>query len=76
MEFEKIQEIIAGVLKIDKNQITLDKSFEDDLEADSLDRVEIIMQLEDVLGVEIPDEAAENIKTVGDAMEEIQKLTG
>lgn len=76
MEFEKVQEIIAGVLKIDKDQITLDKSFEDDLEADSLDRVEIIMQLEDVLGVEIPDEVAENIKTVGDAMEEIQKLAG
>ena len=76
MDFEKVQEIIAGVLKIDKDQITPDKSFEEDLEADSLDRVEIIMQLEDVLGVEIPDEVAENIKTVGDAMEEIQKTAG
>ena len=76
MEFEKVQEIIAGVLKIDKSQITPDKNFEDDLNADSLDRVEIIMQLEDVLGVDIPDEVAENIKTVGDAMDEIQKVTG
>lgn len=76
MEFEKIQEIIADVLKIEPEQITPEKSFEDDLGADSLDRVEIIMQLEDELGVEIPDEVAENIKTVGDAMEEIRKVNG
>lgn len=76
MEFEKIQEIIARVLKIEPELITLEKSFEDDLGADSLDRVEIIMQLEDELGVEIPDEVAENIKTVGDALEEIRKVNG
>ncbi|MCJ7834240.1 acyl carrier protein [Cuneatibacter sp. NSJ-177] len=76
MEFEKIQEIIASVLKIEPELITLEKSFEDDLGADSLDRVEIIMQLEDELGVEIPDEVAENIKTVGDALEEIRKVNG
>ena len=76
MEFEKIQEIIASVLKIEPELITLEKSFEDDLGADSLDRVEIIMQLEDELGVEIPDEVAENIKTVGDALEELRKVNG
>ena len=76
MEFDKIQEIIASVLKIEPELITLEKSFEDDLGADSLDRVEIIMQLEDELGVEIPDEVAENIKTVGDALEEIRKVNG
>jgi len=54
----------------------MDKSFEDDLGADSLDRVEIIMQLEDALGIEIPDEVAERIVTVGDAVEEIKKVVG
>lgn len=76
MEFEKLQEIIAKTLQIDPEKITPDKSFEDDLGADSLDRVEIIMQMEDILNIEIPDEAAENIVTVGDAMEEIKKIVG
>jgi len=76
MEFEKIQEIIAKTMQMDPGQITMDKSFEDDLGADSLDRVEIIMQLEDALSIEIPDEVAERIVTVGDAVEEIRKVVG
>lgn len=73
MEFEKLQEIIASVMSLDAAVVTADKSFEDDLEADSLDRMTIIMQIEDELGIEISDEALENIVTVGDAYEEIKK---
>lgn len=76
MDFELIQEIIAKTLRIKPEEVTPDKSFEDDLDADSLDRAEIIMQLEDALHIEIPDDAAENIVTVGDAYEEIKKLVG
>ena len=76
MEFEKLQEVIAKTLQLDPEQVTPDKSFEDDLGADSLDRVEIIMQMEDILGIEIPDDAAEHIVTVGDALEEIKKIVG
>lgn len=66
--FEKIQEIIADKLSIDTEQITLDSSFMDDLNADSLDIVELIMALEDELEMEIPDEDVENFKTVGDVV--------
>jgi len=76
MDFEKIQEIIADTLQMDPEQVTPEKSFNDDLGADSLDKVEIIMQLEDALGIEIPDEDAETILTVKDAYEKIQKLMG
>ncbi len=74
MELNQIQEIIAGTLQLEPSFITPEKSFEDDLGADSLDRVEIIMQIEDLLGIEVPDSALENIVTVGDAMNEIKKL--
>ena len=66
--FEKIQEIIADKLSIDAEEITLDSSFIDDLNADSLDIVELIMALEDELEMEIPDEDVENFKTVGDVV--------
>ena len=66
--FEKIQEIIADKLSIDVEEITLDSSFIDDLNADSLDIVELIMALEDELEMEIPDEDVENFKTVGDVV--------
>ena len=65
---EKIQEIIADKLSIDAEEITLDSSFIDDLNADSLDTVELIMALEDELEMEIPDEDVENFKTVGDVV--------
>ena len=73
MELEQLQAIVAGVLDLDPETVTEDKSFADDLEADSLDRMEIIMQIEDALGVEIPDDVLESIVTVGDAMEAIRK---
>ena len=66
--FEKIQEIIADKLSIDIEEITSDSSFIDDLNADSLDIVELIMALEDELEMEIPDEVVENFKTVGDVV--------
>ena len=66
--FEKIMEIIADKLSVDPESITLEASFIDDLNADSLDIVELIMALEDELEMEIPDEDVENFKTVGDVV--------
>lgn len=71
MEFEKIQSIIAEVLDVDPGDITEETSFED-LDADSLDLFEVIMQIEEEFGIEIPTEEAEKIKTVGDAVEQIK----
>lgn len=65
--FERVREIIADQLGVDElDSITLKTSLIDDLEADSLDAVEVIMALEDEFGIEIPDEEAENFKCVGD----------
>ena len=65
--FEKIRSIISEQLSIDDvDTITLDSSLTEDLEADSLDAVEVIMALEDEFGIEIPDEEAEHFKTIGD----------
>ena len=65
--FNKIAELIADNFQLDKDKITMDTNFTKDLDADSIDLVEFIMQLEDEFGAEIPDEDAENIATVGDA---------
>ena len=65
--FEKIKTIIADQLGIDNaDELTLETSLKEDLDADSLDAVEVIMALEDEFGIEIPDEDAENMKTIGD----------
>ncbi len=72
MEFEKIQDIIADVLNIDKSEITMDTTFIDDLGADSLDVFQIIMGIEEEFDLEIPTEKAESIVTVGDAVEAIR----
>ena len=66
MVFDKVREIIAEQLDVDTEEITLDTSLIKDLEADSLDAVEIIMALEDEYDIEIPDEVAEEFATVGD----------
>ena len=66
--FDKVREIIAEKLSINEDEITMDSSFLDDLNADSLDLVELMMALEDELDTEIPDEEAENFKTVGDVV--------
>ncbi len=65
---EKIQKIIAEQLNIDAAQVTLDSSFKDDLDADSLDLFEMVMSLEDEYGVEIPSEDLEKLVTVGDVV--------
>ncbi len=72
MEFEKLQRIIADVLNVDPEDITMSTTFVDDLGADSLDIFQIIMGIEEEFDIEIPQEAAEHIVTVGDAVEQIR----
>ncbi len=72
MEFEKLKKVIAEVLSVDPDEITLDTTFTDDLGADSLDLFQIIMGLEEEFDVEIAPEKAENIKTVEEALEMIK----
>ena len=75
MELEKLKEIIADVLNINAVDISEDTTFEDDLGADSLDILQIIMGIEEAFYIEIDNEAAEDIVTVGDAVEQIKKAT-
>ena len=72
MEFEKLQGIIAEVLNIEPEDVTMAATFVDDLGADSLDIFQIIMGIEEEFDIEIPNEAAEQIVTVGDAGEQIK----
>ncbi len=67
--FEKIKEIIVEQLGVDPDKVTMEARFKEDLEADSLDLVELIMAFEDEFGGEISDEEAQQIKTVGQAVE-------
>ncbi len=67
MELEKIREIIAKVLNLNVEDVTPDKAFGEDLDADSLDIAEIIIAIEDEFGISIPDEALEKVVTVQDA---------
>ena len=69
--FEKVKEIIADKLSINEDEITMDSSFLEDLNADSLDIVELIMALEDELDMEIPDEDAES--SVGDVVKYVKE---
>ncbi len=66
--FDRVKAIIVDRLDVEEDKITLEASFKDDLEADSLDVVELVMELEDEFDMEIADEEAENINTVGDAV--------
>ena len=72
MEFEKLKKIIAEVLNVDEEEITMETTVVDDLGADSLDVFQIIMGLEEEFDIEIPNEEAEKIVTVGDAVEQIK----
>ncbi len=74
MEFEKLAKIIAEVLNVDANEITLDTTFVDELGADSLDVFQIIMGIEEEFDIEIDNEEAEKIKTVQDAADQIRKV--
>jgi len=73
---EKVREIVARELSVDLDQVTPEASFMDDLGADSLDTVELVMAFEDAFGVEIPDEDAEKIRTVRDAIDYVTKNAG
>lgn len=72
MVFEKVQAIIAEGLNVAKEQVTMDTHLVDDLGADSLDAVELIMALEDEFGLEVDDEAAQNMKYVRDLVQYIE----
>ena len=76
MEFEKLKKIIAEVCDVDEDKITMDSTFKDDLDADSLDVFQIVTAIEDEFELEISDEDAEKIVTVGDAVGQIQNATG
>ena len=73
MDLEKFKEIIVERLGVDPNEITDDASFVDDLGADSLDTVELVMAFEEEFSLEIPDEDAEQLTSVGKAREYLQK---
>lgn len=72
MEFEKLKSIIMDVLNQDTQEITMESTFVDDLGADSLDIFQIIMEIEETFDIEIDNDEAEKIVTVGDAVEQIK----
>ncbi len=73
MTFDKIKDIIMDQLQVDESDIAMDTNLMKDLSADSLDAVEIIMAIEDVFGMEIPDEDAEKFQTVGDLVKYVDE---
>ena len=72
MEFKKLKKIIVEVLNVDESEITMETTFIDDLGSDSFDIFQIIMGLEEEFDIEIPNEQAEKIVTVADAVEQIK----
>jgi len=76
MEFEKIREVIAEQMSVEKDTITPETSFKSDLNADSLDLFQVITELEEIFGMEFTTEDADKIKTVGDAAEYVKKAVG
>ncbi len=72
--FERVKKIVVDRLDVEESKITMESSFKDDLEADSLDVVELVMELEDEFDMEISDEEAEKIETVGDAVNYINSI--
>ncbi len=73
---DKVRQIIADQLGVKKEEVTDNAKFVDDLGADSLDTVELVMALEEEFGIEIPDEEAEKLVTVGDALRYIEEKAG
>ena len=71
--FDKVKKIIVEQLGVDEAEVTMDASITDDLGADSLDQVELVMAFETEFNIDIPDEEAEKIKTVGDAVHKIDE---
>lgn len=74
--FDELVKIIAEIKDIPEDEIKMESSFEEDLEADSLDIVEMLMLLEEKFDIQIPEEAAEKLKTVGDAVNYVEDLLG
>jgi len=71
--FEQVKEIVVDLLEVDPDEVTPEASFRDNLEADSLDLVELLMAFEEKFGAPIPDEDVKTILTVGDAVSYIEK---
>nr|YP_009313938.1 Acyl carrier protein [Hommersandiophycus borowitzkae]SCW22192.1 Acyl carrier protein [Hommersandiophycus borowitzkae] len=74
--FDKVQDIVVQQLGVDKKQVTEEAKFAEDLGADSLDTVELVMAIEEEFSIEIPDEYAEKISTLGEAVEFIEEAVG
>ena len=72
MTFDKIKELIVDQLDVEEDKVTMDANIQDDLGADSLDIVDLVMSVEDAFEVKIEDEDVENIKTVGDIVNYIE----
>jgi acyl carrier protein len=71
--FEKVKEILVDKLSVDEEKVTIEARFQEDLETDSLDLVELVMTMEEDFGIKITDEEASEIKTVGDAVDFVMK---
>tara|TARA_B100001029_G_C15012967_1_gene425414 strand:- start:1024 stop:1266 length:243 start_codon:yes stop_codon:yes gene_type:complete len=74
--FQKVRSIVSEQLSVESEEVKTDSNFQNDLGADSLDTVELVMALEEAFDIEIPDEAAEGITTVGDAVKFIEEKKG
>lgn len=73
MVFESLKKIISEQFEVEEDQITMDTNIMEDFDADSLDLVDIVMSVEDEFGVEVPEDAVEKIKTVGDVVKFIEE---
>ena len=73
MVFEKLREIICDQLQVNEDEVTMEANIRDDFDADSLDFVDIVMSIEDEFNVEVPDEAIDDIKVVGDLVKFIEE---